>query len=124
MNANEQNAVNACALLCEAYQRGADSGSIDWQDVDLAYEVAGEVDVKEAWEVPFNNPALAERQRDALAARLVEAVEELKGCADVLTESAKQHRERGDGSGHGQTCGNHAANARLVIERAERTDEI
>ena len=31
-----------------------------------------------------------------------------KGAHDMLRESAKQHRSRGDGSGHGSMCDAHA----------------
>lgn len=35
-----QGAWNACRLLIYAYNRGEDSGSMDWDDVNLAYAEA------------------------------------------------------------------------------------
>jgi len=36
----EKAAMRAARLLVEAYQRGEESGSVDWEDIDLAYEIA------------------------------------------------------------------------------------
>jgi len=33
----------------------------------------------------------------------------IKGARDMLRESAKLHRSRGDGAGHGSMCDRHAA---------------
>ena len=48
----------------------------------------------------------------------------ISGCMDMLTEAAKQFRQRGD-TGHATLCLMHAgkANAALAKARGEKTDE-
>lgn len=50
---------------------------------------------------------------------MLELLEALKGCADMLRESAKMHRIKGDGNGHGQMADMHAEKAFRAIAQAE-----
>ena len=42
------------------------------------------------------------------AQRIARMLAPIKGSRDMLRESAKQHRARGDGDGHGSMCDLHA----------------
>jgi hypothetical protein len=68
------------------------------------------------------------KHEEAANAALIAAAPELyyalSGCADMLTEAAKQFRQRGD-TGHATLCLMHAgkANAALSKARGEKPDE-
>lgn len=61
---------------------------------------------------------VVKRRRRRLNAAADDMLAALKGCRDMLRESAKQHRCRGD-SGHATVCDLHAEAANKAIAKAK-----